>query len=186
MVTIKCLRLCLCSLFLISLSACTIGPEFKKPGETLPDEWSAQVGKGLEASPIKQSMWWLVFDDPELNQLLEIAWKQNNSLEIAGLRVLEAQAQLGIATGNRYPQSQVMYGDATRVSPANHAGGGANFTQYNLGVSAAWELDFWGRFRRGIESADATFLASIAARDQVLILLTAQVVDTYAQIRIAE
>jgi NodT family efflux transporter outer membrane factor (OMF) lipoprotein len=172
---------------LTQLVACTtIGPDFEKPEETLPDEWTDIGGNELEASSIKQPKWWLVFNDPVLNQLVEIAWQQNNSLEIAGLRVLEAQAQLGIAEGNRYPQSQVISGNATRVSPAETVGGGSNYSTYSLGASASWELDFWGRFKRGIESADAVFMASIAARDQALILLTAQVVDTYTVIRITE
>lgn len=182
----KLLRLSLCVILLAALGACTIGPDFEKPEVSLPGEWSVPAEGGLESSPVVQSKWWLVFNDPELDRLLEMAWQQNNSLEIAGLRVLEAQAQLGIATGSRYPQSQFMFGDAARVSPADTLGGGANFTSYALGVSATWELDFWGRFRRGIESADAVFMASIAARDQVLILLTAQVVDTYMLIRISE
>ena len=166
--------------------ACTTGPDFEKPDVKMPDQW-LETGEGQpEAAAIKQQQWWTLLNDQDLNKLIEIAWQQNNTLEIAGLRVLEAQAQLGIATGNRYPQSQVMLGDATRISPAENTGGGANFTAYNLGISAAWEIDFWGRFKRGIESADATFLASIAARDQVLILLTAQIVDTYTRMRIAE
>ena len=172
---------------LTQLIACTlIGPDFEKPEVTLQDEWIDSDGSTLETSDVKQSKWWLVFNDPVLERLVELAWQQNNSLEIAGLRVLETQAQLGIAEGNRYPQSQVIIGDAARISPADTAGGGSNFSSYSLGASASWELDFWGRFKRGIESADADFLASIAARDQVMVLLTAQVVDTYTVVRISE
>lgn len=167
------------------LSACAIGPDFKKPDIELPQTWLDTSGNQLTTSATEQQQWWKVFNDPDLDKLVEIAWQQNNTLEIAGLRVLEAQARLGIASGNRYPQSQQMFGDVTRVSPSDNTGG-ANFTTYGLGVSAAWEIDFWGRFKRGIESADADFMASIAARDQVLVLLTAQIVDTYTVIRIAE
>jgi NodT family efflux transporter outer membrane factor (OMF) lipoprotein len=180
------LRLSLGIIVLASVAACTLGPEFEKPEVSLPNNWAIETGDEFEAIPVQNTKWWEEFNDPELNHLLDIAWQQNNSLEIAGLRVLEAQAQLGIATGSRYPQSQNLFGDAIRVSPAGTTGGGENFTAYTLGASAAWELDFWGRFRRGIESADAVYLASIAARDQVWILLTAQVVDTYVLIRIAE
>jgi len=100
--------------------------------------------------------------------------------------VLEARAQLGIAQGNQYPQSQLAAGSGIYTSPANNSSGSSNFWQYGIGASASWEIDFWGRFRRGIESADATYMASIAARDQALILLTAQVVNTYTAIRINE
>ena len=170
------------------LSACApVGPDFVKPeAEELPPGWSGAGENGLEASPIVQPQWWRVFEDPVLDQLVETAWQENNNLEIAGLRILEARAQLGIAQGNQYPQSQLAAGNSTYTSPADNLGGGSNFWQYGIGASASWEIDFWGRFRRGIESADAAYLASIAARDQALILLTAQVVNTYTILRINE
>jgi len=169
------------------LAACTaVGPDYVTPDIELPASWAESGENGIETSAIKQPQWWRVFNDPVLNQLVETAWKQNNSLEIAGLRVLEARAQLGIAQGSQYPQSQLSAGSAIYTSPANNVGGGSNFWQYGIGASASWEIDFWGRFRRGIESADAAYLASIAARDQALILLTAQVVNTYTIIRINE
>ena len=172
-------------LVLVSIAACApVGPEFVKPEVELPPGWSHAGESGLKASPIKQPQWWRVFEDPVLNQLVEISWQQNNNLEIAGLRVLEARAQLGIAQGAQYPQSQLAAGNATYTSPATNFGGGSNFWQYGIGASASWEIDFWGRFRRGIESADAAYMASVAARDQVLVLLTAQVVNTYTIARI--
>ncbi|NRA20508.1 MAG: efflux transporter outer membrane subunit [Oceanospirillaceae bacterium] len=169
------------------LIACTtIGPNFEKPAVVAPEDWSELSDDRLDVSAIKESKWWLVFNDPILNQLVDLARAQNNSLEIAGLRVLEAQAQLGIATGQRYPQSQVISGSISRISPAKNLGNGANYSTYGLGAGVSWELDFWGRFTRGIESADAAFMSSMAARDQVMVLLTAQVVDTYTIIRITE
>ena len=112
------------------------------------------------------------------------------SLRIAGLRVLEARAQLGIAIGNQYPQLQRARGGVTYItaseSTANTLGGDLSFWEYDLGVDVSWELDFWGRFRRGIESADANLLASIAGYDEALVLLTSQVADTYAVIRTTE
>jgi NodT family efflux transporter outer membrane factor (OMF) lipoprotein len=174
-----------CAAMMTALVACApVGPEFVKPEAELPPGWSGVGENGLEASPIKQPQWWRIFEDPVLDKLVEKAWQQNNSLEIAGLRVLESRAQLGIAQGNQYPQSQLAAGNATYTSPANNFSGGSNSWQYGIGASASWEIDFWGRFRRGIESADAAYLASIAARDQALILLTAQVVNTYTIIRI--
>jgi len=169
---------------LVLLTACApVGPEFVKPEVELPAEWSAAAENGLEASPVKQPQWWRVFNDPVLDKLVETAWQQNNTLEIAGLRVLEARAQLGIAQGRLYPQSQLAAGSSTYTSAANNVGG-SNFWQHGIGASASWEIDFWGRFRRGIESADAAYMASVAARDQALIILTAQIVNTYTIIRI--
>ncbi len=168
------------------ISCAPVGPEFVKPGVDLPPDWSEANNNGLEPVAVTQPEWWRVFADPVLDKLVETAWEQNNSLEIAGLRVLEARAQLGIAQGNQYPQSQLAAGSSTYVSPAGNFGGSSNFWQHGIGASTSWELDFWGRFQRGIESADAAYLASLADRDQALILLTAQVVSTYTAIRINE
>jgi len=141
---------------------------------------------GLQASQQDLAQWWRLFEDPVLNDLVGRARSDNNTLEIAALRVLEARARLAIAAGTMYPQTQLAFGEATWVSPADNSGVTSNFWQYGLGASVSWELDFWGRFRRGVESADAAYLASIAAYDQALVLLTAAVVDTYAAIRVIE
>ncbi len=171
----------------LAVAGCSpVGPDFVKLEPDAPAEWSQPVEQGIEATPNVLVQWWHVFDDPVLNELVEVARKNNNTLEIAGLRVLEARAQLGIATGSMYPQVQVGAGSATRVSPAENTGVTSNFSQYNLGVNVAWEIDFWGRFRRGIESADAAYLGSIAAYDQAMILLIAAVVDSYAIVGTAE
>jgi NodT family efflux transporter outer membrane factor (OMF) lipoprotein len=106
------------------------------------------------------------------------------------LRVLESQANLGIATGLQWPQIQAAVGDATAIgaseSNANTVAGDLSFSQYNLGANVAWEIDFWGRFRRGIEAADAGFLASVASYDDLMVLLIAQVATTYTAILSAE
>jgi NodT family efflux transporter outer membrane factor (OMF) lipoprotein len=169
------------------LTACTtVGPEFEKPDIPAPEQWVTPEGSGIESTPYQLVEWWRVFDDPALDDLVGIARENNNNLQIAGLRVLEARAQLGVAVGAQYPQSQLAFGDATYIAPPENSGSTSNFWQYGFGATASWEIDFWGRFKRGIESADAAFLASIAAYDQTLVLLTAQVVDTYTLIRATE
>ena len=125
------------AVLLAVVSACApVGPDFVKPEVELPAEWSQPPGSGLETSPIKQPQWWRVFNDPVLDRLIEMAWRQNNSLEIAGLRVLEARAQLGIAQGNQYPQSQLAAGDATYISPAENFGGSSNSVNWFANLAA--------------------------------------------------
>ena len=75
---------------------------------------------------------------------------------------------------------------AARTLQTRAGGADLRFWEYSVGVNVGWELDFWGKFRRGIESADANLLASIAAYDNALVLLVAQVADTYVAIRNAE
>ena len=171
---------------LVLTSCAPVGPDFVKPEPEAPEDWSQPVSQGLDTAPNELVEWWRVFNDPALDELVEAALRDNNTLEIAGLRVLEARAQLGIATGAKYPQSQFVAGEAIYVSPADNTGATSSFWQYGLGASAAWEIDFWGRFRRGIESADAIFMASIAAYDQARVLLTAAVVNNYTVIRTTE
>jgi NodT family efflux transporter outer membrane factor (OMF) lipoprotein len=173
------------------LSACAaVGPEFVQPETPLGPEWYQAERAGYSSTADDQVRWWKKLNDPVLDQLVEAAQAQNNSVRIAGLRVLESRAQLGIATGNRYPQTQVLAGDATAVqaskNAANTAAGDLSFTQFNVGAGASWEIDFWGKFRRGIEAADAAYLASIAGYDQVMVLVTAQVCGTYLAIRTLE
>jgi NodT family efflux transporter outer membrane factor (OMF) lipoprotein len=163
-----------------------VGPDYETPEVEVPDDWSQEAEEGLTLTPGEAVEWWQVFDDPVLDQLVETGRRNNNGLEIAAIRVLEAQAQLGVATGLKYPQVQVATGDATYLSPPDNTGVDDGYWAFSGGVGVAWELDFWGRFRRGIESADAAFMASVAAYDQAQVLLTAAVVDVYAIIRTTE
>jgi len=175
------------SVVVAALAACaTVGPDFEPPDAGLPAAWSTPPEAGLEATAEDLVAWWAIFDDPVLDALVDAARRNNNTLEIAGLRVLEAQAQLGVATGLQYPQVQVAAGEAGYVSPPESSGVTSNYWRFALGASASWEIDFWGRFRRGIESADAAYLASLAAYDQARVLLSAAVVDLYTVTRITE
>jgi NodT family efflux transporter outer membrane factor (OMF) lipoprotein len=175
---------------LVLASCTTVGPDFVQPKAPLPEQWKEADSAALTQKPAEQIRWWEAFGDPVLGKLVETAYQNNYNLKIAGLRVLEARAQLGIAVGTLYPQVQQASGGATYTSAsenaANTAAGDLRFREYNLGASVGWELDFWGKFQRGIESADANLLASISAYDNALVLLVSQVADTYVVIRTAE
>ena len=161
-------------------SACTmIGPDYRTPDAAVPEQWSDKPDSVFNSQLSARDHWWEVFDDPVLDKLIQTAYDQNLSLQIAGLRVLEARAQLGIVTGSLYPQSQTMSGSYLY----NRGPGGDYFNSSGIGFDAAWELDFWGKFRRGIESADANLIANIASYDDVLVTLTAEVARTYVTIR---
>jgi NodT family efflux transporter outer membrane factor (OMF) lipoprotein len=165
-----------------------VGPDFVRPEVPLNPGWLDAELAAFESDAADLTEWWKTLEDPVLDRLIETAYQQNNALKIAGLRVLESQARLGIATGNRYPQVQVLGGDASIIgtSESGSSTRDQSLTQVNLGATLSWEMDFWGRFRRGIEAADASFLASIANYDEVLVLLTAQVADVYTILRATE
>ena len=168
---------------LLLAAGCTrVGPDFQQPEADVDNQWEAFESERIQPELPQDIAWWGAFNDPVLDQLVDVAYAENLSLEVAGLRVLEARAQLGFAAGTLYPQQQTFNGAAIY----SDSGGSSSLWQYNMGLSVGWELDFWGRFRRGVESADAALLASIAGYDSVLVLLLSQVVDTYIVIRATE
>src|SRR6185369_1348540 len=115
---------------------------------------------------------------------------QNLPLQIAGLRIVEARAQLGFASGKQFPQVQELTGNVTAIGlsrdSANVIGFDRHFVNYQLGFDAIWEVDFWGKYRRGVESAAANLLASVADYQNALVSLTAEVARTYVAIRAYE
>ena len=174
-------------LAVILSSGCAMtGPDFKTPDAQVADEWAGKDTAGINNQPATASEWWKIFNDPVLNTLVENAYEQNLSLQIAGLRVLEARAQLGIVTGSLYPQSQSVSGNYSYNRGKETAFSDKYFSQAGTGFDAAWELDFWGKFRRGVESADANLIANIASYDDVLVTLTAEVARNYVLIRTLE
>ena len=167
---------------LVLLAGCSaVGPEYERPEVSLNPDWLQSELEEFDTSPAELAVWWERLDDPVLTELINTAIVQNNSIRIAGLRVLEAEAQLGIARGNRFPQVQVITGDASYTDT-----GDLTQEQYNLGAGLSWEIDFWGRFSHGVEAADANFLATVASYDDVMVLVTATVADIYVVIRATE
>jgi NodT family efflux transporter outer membrane factor (OMF) lipoprotein len=167
-----------------------VGPDYVRPPAATAVNWIETTEPALKREPTGASTWWTVFNDPVLNTLVETAYRQNPSLQAAGVRVLEAQAQRGIALGELFPQQQDAVGTYTRNELSEHranrnAPGRQNaFDEWLLGTEVSWELDVWGRFRRAIEAADAQLIASVATYDDVLVSLLAQVAATYMQLRI--
>lgn len=167
-----------------------VGPDFVRPEVPWLARWR---GSALPAAPAdaqrpraETEAWWRNFDDPVLDRLVAEAQQQNPGVRTAGLRIMEARAQQGIAGSARYPQLQQLGGQVTRVGKEQSRGPDSTFTVYGAAFDIAWELDFWGRFRRGIEAADAAYFASLAQYDDVQVLVAAQTASLYATIRTVE
>jgi len=176
---------------MLGLSGCSmVGPDYVKPTPPEPDNWLEPDNPQIESTEADFSHWWSVFNDPVLNTLVETAYRQNLSLQVAGLRVLEARAQLGIAIGFQYPQQQQVNADATAnqlsKNAPNSAGADRYFYNYQAGFDAAWELDIWGKFRRAVQTGVANLEASIADYDDVMVALTAEVARSYIVVRTNE
>lgn len=168
-------------LSVLGLSACTtLGPDYVHPEQTaLPSDWSVEkVAQDTQQSEQKLQQWWQQFNDPTLNQLVEMASQQNLDLEAAGLRIVQARSLLGISTGLQYPQVQTVSGNLARAYVNDQ---GVNNAA--LSFDAGWEMDIWGKYARGIESAEAGYYASIASYHDIMVTITAEVARNYINYR---
>src|SRR5262249_32004698 len=141
---------------MLCLAGCMMGPDYQTPDAPVNDTWQGPTGPSDPHA--SNPSWWESFNDPTLSNLVTEACRQNLPLRMAGLRVLEARAARGVAVGQFFPQLQEAAGSiGNHALSANDAGvtGDRHFATDAIGLQAAWELDFWGKFRRGIESADA-------------------------------
>ncbi|HBO44750.1 MAG TPA: transporter [Planctomycetaceae bacterium] len=170
-----------------------VGPNYGQPPAPVASQWIDHQDPRVESVPADYSYWWVVFNDPVLDNLVRQASEQNLPLKIAAMRIVEARAQLGVAKGSLFPQQQQAIGGYSRSQLSNTSFPFGEFTlpkiafdTWTAGFDAAWELDFWGRFRREIESADANLSAQIENHDDVLVMLQAEVAATYIQIRTLE
>lgn len=172
------------------LGGCAVGPDFKAPDATVALSWSAAGDPRLAAKAPVDATWWRTFEDPALDRLVEIAYMQNLPLQIAGLRIVEARARYGVATGRQFPQQQELFASARAIglSENGFGGGGPNrhFGEFQLGFDAAWELDIWGKYRRGVEAEADSLLATVADYESAIVSLTAEVARTYVSIRTFE
>jgi multidrug efflux system outer membrane protein len=160
------------------LGGCMVGPNYKRPAVQTPAAF-----RDLAANPQVQAQtasfadlpWWQIFQDPQLQELIRTALKQNYDLQIATERINAARAQVAITRSRLFPQVQ---------GNADFSGGKeGNFqTKFNFGnltADAAFQLDFFGQLRRATEAARAQLLATQDARQTVILTLVSDVASDY-------
>ncbi len=184
-----------------------VGPNYGKPPAPVESKWIDTGDARLKSRTPENVEWWTALNDPVLNDLVKRAYRDNLTVRQAAYRVLEFQAQRAIAAGNLFPQTQQATAGFTSnaisgatASVQNFAGlagatGAAGVpaatgfglmrfsNNFDVGFNLNWELDFWGRLRRAIESADATLDASIEDYDNALVTLIGNVATTYVNVR---
>jgi outer membrane protein, multidrug efflux system len=167
-------------------SGCTVGPKYARPNVTTPTAYRGltddQVAKN-EPSSLGDEEWSKVFQDQELQDLIRTALQNNYDVRIAAARVLQARAQLGITRADQFPS---LSGGGSIISQRSVASGPLPAFQQTTGqlnVSASWNLDFWGRYRRATEAQRARLLAQEWARQAVISSLVANVASGYFQLR---
>jgi len=163
-------------------TGCLVGPNYVKPPLPLPDTFRGAPAASLAAS-IADAKWWEVFADEQLQALVRTAVTQNYDVRIAAARVMEAEAQLGVTRSNAYPAVDLNAQTGAQRTPA----AGTTEARTAAGVlvqgRAAWELDFWGKYRRETEASRARLLGTQWGQRAVLTTLVSRVADGYFQLR---
>ncbi len=177
-------RLILLALSTSLLSACAIGPDYRRDTPALPEAWHHDAP--ANASAAVSPDWWTRFDDPALNALIAAAADYNQDLRLAVARVDEARALAGIARADQLPrldgsaQASRSRGSSVGLQPVP---GRPVLEDKQAGATLSFELDIWGKLRRASEAAQASLLASQANRDAVQLGLYAQVANSYFSLR---
>jgi NodT family efflux transporter outer membrane factor (OMF) lipoprotein len=167
-----------------------VGPNYCKPAAPVADDWIEAKSPEVSTSPAEDAAWWQNLHDPALDSLMHLAYQQNLNVRTAGARILEARAQRNIAAGSLFPQTQNINGGYTRTNLSQNsplsAGAPITYDEWRVGPNLSWELDFWGRYRRAVEAADARLDATVEEYDNVLVLMVAEVAQRYVDVRTAE
>ncbi len=182
-------RLLVLPLALGLLHGCaSVGPDYQAPEAETPDAWHQGLEQGLAPGDADYRTWWTTLNDPVLDGLIARAAEGNLDLKVAYARINEARARLGIATGRRWPdvnangalrRERTSDGVLDPIPPPPKR----TDTFRGTGLDGSWEVDFWGRVRRSIESADASYQASIEDYRDVLVTLYAEVARNYVSVR---
>jgi NodT family efflux transporter outer membrane factor (OMF) lipoprotein len=168
---------CLCALAV--LTACSVGPAYKRPNIPLPAQW--REAPNADSTAIwPASDWWHAFGSQRLDQLVDDARNSNDDLAVAIARVQEADAQARIAGAPLLP-SLDLGADATRQRGQITGIGPATFNTFNPELSASYELDFWGKNRATRASARATAIASRYDKETVALTVVSSVATSYFQ-----
>ncbi len=165
------------------LAGCTMGPNYKRPKVDVPAVYRGSAADQANDSSLGDQKWSEVFPDEELQGLIRTALQQNYDVQIAAARILQAQARFGITRADQLPSiaagasASDQRASKSKIAPAFES----NANQ--VSIAFAWELDFWGRYRRSTEAARADLLTSEWARQQVISTLVSDIATAYFQLR---
>jgi multidrug efflux system outer membrane protein len=172
-------------------AGCTVGPKYTRPAVPTPPAFrgadDAAVISDAQGS-LGDEQWAQVFREPELQDLIRKALTNNFDLRIAAQRILEQQAQVQITRSQQFPTLSIGGQGLGADIPALNNITGSNtisnpIVAGSFSLSAAWNPDFWGLYRRQTEAARATLLAQTWAQRAVRLTLVQEVATTYIQLR---
>ena len=174
------------SLYLMTVTGCLVGPDYKPPQVQVPDAWTETTTVQPPAHPYQDLVhWWTTFNDPMLSSLVDRAIQSNLDLKLAQARIRQARAARNVTAAGLGPTVNAGGSYTRRGSAVETPGGTKNDTSnlYRTGLDSAWELDIFGGVRRSIEAADASVQATIEDRRDVMVTLAAEVGLNYTDLR---
>ena len=158
-----------------SFAGCSVGPDFEPPDMEIPAHYRFT---GFEDASPGDPAWWELFSDPVLGSLVKTALENNRDVQIAASRIEEARAQLGYVRSFQYPQINIDAGAGAGNFSSGRRSDSTNKTAY-IAPALGWEIDFWGKYRRGTESARASLSATEHGLRALQLSLIADVASTY-------
>ncbi len=165
----------------ILVAGCTVGPDYKRPDQAVPGNHRGLAGPASPES-LADLTWWQVFRDPALQSLVSEALKNNRNLAVAAARVAESRALYGVSRADLWPQ--IGYGaDAQRQKSGAAGFDPTTYNSFQVQGSVSWEIDLWGKIRRGNETALAQLLASEDNRRGVVLSLVTDLAQAYLELR---
>ena len=177
----------------LMLAGCMmVGPDYSRPPVKAVDQYKSSTQTEFTESLGENSNkvldpveWWQSFNDPTLNVLLKQATAQNLTLQQTALRIYQLQAQLGVSDAALLPSASLSasYSNSRNSAIQEAINDSNNLVSKNALVQMSWELDFWGKNRRGIQSSLSSYLSGVAAYYSADVSLTADVANTYINIR---
>lgn len=169
------------------LAGCMLGPNYKRPSVSVPGSYRGAVAPPGAAQKPAGSFgdlkWESVFQDPVLQGFVREALKQNYNLRIAAARILQAEGQMRVTRSQEFPQVSGSASASHQRIVFSPSFPSFTFTQFRLGGSVSWVLDFWGQYRRATQAARASLLGTEYAQRAVKVTLVAEVASAYFQLR---
>jgi multidrug efflux system outer membrane protein len=163
------------------LTACALGPNYKRPAVAPPAIFRGQ--SLAETASLADQPWWEVFGDPALKELIDASLLSNFDVRVAAWRVEEFRARAGVERSGYYPEitpsAFFERGEQSAYSP----GGGVTGNILGIQAALSWELDLWGRVRRMNEAARAAYLGSQEVRRGVHLSTLGEVATAYFELR---
>lgn len=173
------------TLLALTLFGCAVGPKYQRPTVETPPSWRFEE---KEAREVANTAWWEQFDDPVLNELVQIGLKENKDLKIAAARIEEFMGRHVTTRAAIFPQvgagASAGRSRSTERGPAPFSSAIENPSDnFQVFLNANWEIDLWGKLRRATEAARADFLSTEEGRRAVLLTLVTSVAAAYVNLR---